>query len=141
MDYGNIIESSTANFQKRHLILDEQKRYEVKRMCENKLGSSSRVVFTNNYGDTFRCTIYDACHEYAKRRLRELRDKGDFRTDFNDNASYRQRFSKIQTMIISDTMLLYIKQGHGGNGDLRFEIKETRNLEDHLVKKYAHFKY
>ena len=83
MNYGNIIDSSTAHFQKRHLILDEEKRNEVKRMCENKLGLRSKVVFTNNYRDTFPCTIYDACHEWAKIRLQELRDNGDFRTEFH----------------------------------------------------------
>ena len=135
MGYKNIIFSSTDHFKKRHLILDEEKRIKIKKICKTKLGSERAFTISKAHrSDTFSMDVYDACEWFAKERFDDLANDGFYRTNQSGQGSSRKN-----TMIISGTILLHIKQAHRGNGYLRFEIRKITSLEERLVRKIAHF--
>ena len=168
LSYESIIDSSTNNFQKRHLILDEDIRLHLQMRCNVFLGYNlPKRKLEFNMGDVFSKLVSDACGPYALDRLKKLADQGRFETDVeyeygcefgygsefesgyeSGYVSYYEKYSDKNTMIVgcdsSETVLLHIKQGK--MRDLRFKIekKSSHDLEcKHLRwkdEKISHFK-
>ena len=152
LSYESIIDSSTNNFQKRHLILDEDIRLHLQMRCNVFLGYNlPKRKLEFNMGDVFSKLVSDACGPYALDRLKKLADQGRFETDveyeygceFGYGSEFESgyesgyvpiKYSDKNTIIVactsSETILLHIKQGK--TSDLLFKIEKISNLDQHL---------
>ena len=166
LSYESIIDSSTNNFQKRHLILDKEMQLILLEMCNAILGDrENKCKYEAYIDDAFAIAVSAACGSFALDRLQQLAQQGlykmnaksgcefgygsEFESGYESGyVSYYEKYSDKNTMIVgcdsSETVLLHIKQGK--MRDLRFKIekKSSHDLEcKHLRWKYekiSHFK-
>ena len=143
LSYERIINSSTKAFKKRHLILDEEKRQELVKQCEARLGYGwGGFQFRLNSNDDFAKALYDACGTDAVERFESLRKYGYFTT----SSSTR---SKKNTLIVSETIVVTIEQGARRRAipnswtlvgrDLLVLIEKKSNLLPHLGFEIFHY--
>ena len=146
--YESIIDSSTDNFQKRHLILDEDIRHQLQMRCNALLGFNLlKCEKEYNMDHVFSKLVYKACEPYALDRLEQLADQGRFRKNDECGCGFIRKYSYKNTMIVacnsSETLLLHIKQGKQ-QGYLLFEIEKISKLDQHLQRngdgKIYHYK-
>ena len=138
-NYQNIIDSSTENFQGRHLISNEAKRRNLLKSCKARLGKRNKCrkkQYDANVGDAFAKDVIAACGPIALDRLQSLKRQGLFPTNAqsgfdNLHVSYWESFSNTNTMIVhyddNETVLLHIRKGN--SCDLRFIIEKKRSLD------------
>ena len=166
LNYESIINSSTENFQKRHLISDKDNKLILLEMCNAILGDRvNKCMYEADINDAFAIAVSAACGSFALDRLRQLAQQGlykmnaesgcefgygsEFESGYESGyVSYYEKYSNKNTMIVgcdsSETVLLHIKQGK--MRDLRFKIekKSSHDLEcKHLRwkdEKISHFK-
>ena len=132
LSYERIINSSTKAFKKRHLILDEEKRQELVKQCEARLGHRDQTQFGLNVKNDFAIALYDACGTDAVARFESLRQSGCFIT-----GCFRP--SKSNTLIVSETIVMTIEKGPRRH-DFNVEIEKKTNLLPHLGFTIKHYK-
>ena len=155
LNYESIIDLSTENFQKRHLISDKDNKLILLEMCNAILGDRvNKCMYEADINDAFAIAVSAACGSFALDRLQQLARQGLFKTNaeseyesgyefgygsefesgYESSVSYHEKYSDKNTMIVgcdsSETVLLHIKQGK--KRDLRFKIKKISNLDHHL---------
>ena len=157
LSYESIIDSSTNNFQKRHLILDKEMQLILLEMCNAILGDrENKCKYEAYIDDAFAIAVSAACGSFALDRLQQLARQGlykmnaksgcefgygsEFESGYESKfesgyesgyVSYYEKYSDKNTMIVgcdsSETVLLHIKQGK--MRDLRFKIEKKSSLD------------
>ena len=123
LTYENIINFSTANFHKRHLIIDQNKRIRLLKKCNELMRSSQKWDFEYNQRDLFSQIVYDSCGYFACERFDTLVNYGYFMTGSGNTYT--------NTIILqydsNGTILLHVSQGY--TRDLRFKLEQKSSLD------------
>ena len=72
LDYGDLIDSTTSDFQSKHLILDSRKRERLYDICDDILGSKYERFLHVPFCSELYDAVDDACRGLAWTRLQSI---------------------------------------------------------------------
>ena len=106
-NYERIIDSSTYNFSKRHLISDRKIRLNLLEKCNLILVERDKCEYDASINDPLSIALTKACASFAYERIELIATRGDFDNGF-DNVHESHSLSDTHTMIVSENLLLHI---------------------------------
>ena len=123
LDYEDLIDSSTSDFQSKHLILDFQDRQRLLWLCDDLLGSKYEQFLHVPFCTELYDALENACRGQAWRRLRSILNHGFF------NAG--EYPAETNTLIVSarERMLCHIERSNFPGYALFVRIVQKKTCE------------